>query len=163
MTAKTTGKVKPIPDNFPRVTPFLMVKDAARAVSFYEKAFGAKEAYRLKEPGGRIGYCELAIGDSKIMLSDEYPEMGMRAPSAPGSSPVVISLYVEDVDRTLERAIAAGATPVRPAQDEFYGDRAGMLADPFGHSWHIATRIENVAPDEMQRRFEAVLKEKAGT
>jgi PhnB protein len=151
--------VKPIPDGYHTVTPYLIVKDAARAIEFYKQAFGASERMRLTDPGGRVGHAEITIGDSAIMLADEFPEMGVRSPQALGGSPVSLALYVEDVDATADRAIAAGATVVRPVKDQFYGDRSGTFADPFGHVWTIATHKEDVSPDEMGKRFEAIMKQ----
>jgi PhnB protein len=150
--------VKPIPDGYHTVTPYLIVKDAARAIEFYEQAFGATERMRLTDPGGRVGHAEITIGDSAIMLADEFPEMGVRSPQALGGSPVSLALYVEDVDATADRAVAAGATVVRPVKDQFYGDRSGTFADPFGHVWTVATHKEDVSPDEMNRRFETIMK-----
>ena len=138
------------------LTPYLIVKDAAKAIEFYRTAFDAKELFRLTEPQGRIGHAELQIGDSPLMLADEYPDFGALSPPSIGGSPVSIHLYVDDVDRVVERATAAGATVLRPVKDEFYGDRAGMVADPFGHKWHLATRKEDVSPQEMQKRWSAM-------
>lgn len=135
------------------LTPYLIVKNAAQAISFYEKAFGAKEDYRLPGPDGKIGHAELTIGAGHFMLADEHPAFGALAPSSIGGSPVRLHLYVEDVDATIAQAEKQGATVLRPAQDQFYGDRAGMIADPFGHQWHLGTRKENVTPDEMRRRY----------
>ena len=146
---------KPIPDGRQALTPYLIVRNAAKAIEFYENAFGAKEVFRLTEPQGKIGHAELRIGDSLLMLADEYPDFGALAPTTIGGSPVSIHLYVEDVDHTYSRAVAAGATALRSVQDEFYGDRTGMLLDPFGHKWHLATRKEEVTPAEMQRRMDA--------
>lgn len=137
--------------------PYLVVADAARAIAFYAQAFGATELFRLAEPGGRIGHAELRIGDSEFMLADEYPDFGALGPVSVGGTPVSIHLYVADVDATMARAEALGATTLRAAKDEFYGDRCGMLSDPFGHRWHIATRLQEVTPEEMQRRWSAAL------
>ena len=150
--------VKPIPDGYHTVTPYLIVKDAASAIEFYKKAFGATEAMRLSEPGGRIGHAEIRIGDAPIMLSDEYPEMDVRSPQSLGGSPVLIHLYVDDVDALASRAVAAGAKLLRPVADQFYGDRSGTLTDPFGHRWMIATRKEDVSAAEMQKRYDALMK-----
>ncbi len=135
------------------LTPYIVVKGAAAAIAFYVKAFGAHEAYRLTDKDGRIGHAELVLGDGRLMLSDEYPDFGALGPFAIGGTPVKLHLYVEDVDATMARAQAEGATVLRPAQDQFFGDRAGMIADPFGHHWHLATRKEEVSPAEMQARF----------
>ena len=148
------GRVNPVP----RATPYLCCKDAARAIEFYKKAFGATEAMRLSEPGGRIGHAEIRIGDAPIMLSDEYPEMDVRSPQSLGGSPVLIHLYVDDVDALASRAVAAGAKLLRPVADQFYGDRSGTLTDPFGHRWMIATRKEDVSAAGMQKRYDALMK-----
>lgn len=148
--------VKPIPDDYPRVMPYLCIAGAAKAIDFYSEVFGAKERMRMPGPPNvpdSIGHAEIQIGDSVIMLSDEFPEMGSKGPKQFGGSPVTISVYVEDVDDTFKRAIKAGAKEVRPVEDQFYGDRAGSFEDPFGHSWHIATHIEDVTPDEMAKRM----------
>jgi PhnB protein len=144
--------VKPIPDGYHAVTPYLHVKGAARAIEFYERAFGARLLYRIDQPEGRVGHAELQIGDSRVMLADEFPEMGVRSPQAIGGTPVTIHLYVPDVDATVACAVAAGATLSRPVADQFYGDRNGGLVDPFGHVWFVATHVEDVAPDEISRR-----------
>jgi PhnB protein len=149
---------KPIPDPRQALTPYLIVRNAAKAIEFYEKAFGAKEVFRLTEPQGKIGHAELRIGESLFMLADEYPDFGALSPASIGGSPVSIHLYVEDVDRVVAGAAAAGATVLRAVKDEFYGDRAGMIVDPFGHKWHVATHAEDVSPQEMQRRWDAVLR-----
>lgn len=147
--------VKPIPDKYHAVTPYLAVKGATAAIEFYTKAFEAKEIARFPMPDGRIGHAEIRIGDAIVMLSDESPEMGHRSPQALGGSPVQMHLYVVDVDDVVKRAVAAGAKLVRPVRDQFYGDRSGVIHDPFGHVWNIATHIEDVSPDEMQRRAAA--------
>lgn len=146
------ANVKPIPSDYPRVTPYLAVDGADAAIRFYATVFDAKERMRIPAPEGRIGHAELQLGDSVIMLSDEYPDMGVRGPKSLGGSPVTISVYVQDVDQTFDRAIRAGATSVRPVADQFYGDRSGQFDDPFGHRWNVATHIEDVSPDEMARR-----------
>ena len=124
-------KVKPVPDGYHTVTPYLVLDDAAKAIAFYQKAFGAKEGVRLDMPGGKIGHAELEIGDSKIMLADEFPEMDALSPKTVGGTPVSIALYVEDVDATVERAVGCGATIAKPIEDQFYGDRSGTIVDPF--------------------------------
>ena len=144
--------VNPIPDGYPRVTPYLCVDGASAAIEFYGKVFGAKERMRMPAPDGRIGHAELEIGDSLVMLSDEYPEMGHRGPKTIGGTPVTISVYVEDVDDAFERAVSAGATSVQDVEDRFYGDRTGTFEDPFGHRWSIATHVEDVPPDQMAKR-----------
>jgi len=150
--------VKPIPDGYHTATPYLIVKDATRAIEFYKKAFGATELMRLADPSGKIGHAEIQIGDSPIMLADEFPEMGFRGPQSLGGSPVGILLYVEDVDSRFGKAIAAGATQIKPLKDQFYGDRSGTLVDPFGHVWTIATHKEDVSEQEIARRFAAAMK-----
>ncbi len=150
--------VKPIPDGYHTATLYLIIKDAARAIDFYKKAFGATELMRMADPGGKVHHAEIKIGDSPIMLADEYPEMGALSPQSLGGSSVFILLYVEDVDERFSRAIAAGAKAVRPVQDQFYGDRSGTLTDPFGHQWTLATHKEDVPPGEMKKRFEASMK-----
>ena len=148
--------VKPIPEGYPQVTPYLCVEGASAAIDFYSEVFGATERMRMPAPDGKIGHAELQIGDSVIMLSDEYPEMGQRSPKAFGGSPVTISVYVEDVDAVFERAVKAGAKELRGVEDQFYGDRSGQFEDPFGHKWSVATHVEDVSPDEMNRRAEAM-------
>jgi PhnB protein len=140
------------------LTPYLAIRDAARAIEFYREAFGAVEVMRLAEPSGRIGHAEIEIDGSRLMLSDEFPEMGVRGPQALGGSPVTLHLYVPDVDRVFGRAVAAGAKAERPPADQFYGDRAGSLVDPFGHRWHLATRKQEVTVEEMQRRYDEMTK-----
>ena len=144
--------VKPIPDGYPQVSPYLCIDGAGDAIEFYGNVFGATERTRMSAPDGKVGHAELQIGDSVIMLSDEYPEAGVRSPKAVGGTPVVISIYVEDVDAVFNRALEGGATAVGPVKDEFYGDRSGQFEDPFGHRWSVATHIEDVPPDEMAKR-----------
>ena len=150
--------VKAIPEGYHNVTPYLIVDDAAEAIRFYEKALGATEIFRLPM-GDRIGHAEIRIGDSIVMLSDEWPDMGKLGPKARGGATSSMMLYVEDVDAAYARATAAGATAERPPEDQFWGDRMGSLVDPFGHSWSLATHVEDVADDEMQRRMEAFSKQ----
>jgi PhnB protein len=145
--------VKPIPDGYHSVTPYLIVKGAARALEFYKKAFNAQELYRMDAPGGRIGHAEIQIGDSRIMLSDEFPEMGARSPETLGGTPIGLCIYVENVDALFKQAVAAGGKEERPVKDQFYGDRSGTLRDPFGHQWTVATHKEDVSPEEMARRM----------
>jgi PhnB protein len=144
--------VRPIPEGYEQAIPYLSVGGAARAIEFYARAFGATERLRLAMPDGRIGHAEIRIGRAAIMLADEFPEMGFRAPRTLGGSPVTIHLYVEDVDALAARAVAAGATVKRPVQDQFYGDRSVTLEDPFGHVWSFATRKEDVPPEELRTR-----------
>ena len=138
--------------------PHLCVNDAARALAFYTAAFGAREVTRLVEPSGRIGHAELDIDGARLMLSDEYPELGIRSPLALGGTPVTISLTVKNADDTTRQAKDAGATVEREPKDEFYGDRSATIRDPFGHRWHISHRIETVSEEEMQRRYDELLK-----
>ena len=151
------AKVKPIPDGYPRVTPYLHVDGANRAIEFYSTVFGATERMRMPAPGGRIGHAELQIGDSVIMLADEFPDMNVRGPKAIGGTPVTVMVYVEDVDQVFNRAIKAGAKEIRPVMDQFYGDRSGEFEDPFGHRWNVATHVEDVPPDEMAKRAATVM------
>ncbi len=153
-----TSKAKPIPDGFQGATPYLCCRNAAAALDFYQRAFGATEIMRLAEPSGRIGHAEIKIGDAVVMISDEYEEMGVRSPQGLGGSPVGIHLYVDDVDAMAAQAVAAGATLDRPVADQFYGDRSAPLTDPFGHRWFLATHIEDVSAEEMQKRFGAMMK-----
>jgi PhnB protein len=150
--------VKPIPDGYHSVTPYLIIKGAAKAIEFYKKAFGAAELFRMADPSGKVGHAEIKIGDSPIMLADEFPEMGARSPETYGGSPVSICLYVQDVDALASQAIAAGAKVVRPVQDQFYGDRSGTFTDPFGHTWTIATHKEDLSMEEIQKRAQAHMK-----
>jgi PhnB protein len=143
---------KPIPEGYRQVTPYLCVAGASAAIDFYVEVFGATERMRMPEAEGKIGHAELQLGDSVIMLSDEYPEMGIRGPQAIGGTPVTMSVYVEDVDSVFDRAVKAGAKTLRPVEDQFYGDRSGQFEDPFGHRWSVATHIEDVSPEEMAKR-----------
>lgn len=147
--------VKAIPEGYHSVTPYLIIDGAASAIEFYKNAFGATELFRFPAPEGRIGHAELQIGTSRIMLADEYPDMGYRGPVSLGGTPVSLMLYVEDVDAVVDRAVKAGASLERPVADQFYGDRVGGLTDPFGHVWHVATHVEDVSGEEMQRRAAA--------
>jgi PhnB protein len=149
----TKKKVSPTAAAYHTVTPYLIVKGAAKAIEFYHSVFGASETMRFPGPNGTIVHAEIKIGDSPVMLADEMPGMEFRSASALGGSPVGILLYVEDVDACAAKAVAAGATVVKPVQDQFYGDRSGTFTDPFGHLWTIATHIEDVSPQEMQRRM----------
>ncbi len=144
--------VKPIPDGYPQVTPYLCVDGAKAAIEFYTNVLGATERMHMPGPDGKIGHAELELGDSLIMLADEYPEMGVRGPKAVGGTPVTIMIYVEDADAVFDAAVAAGATSLRPVENQFYGDRIGQFEDPFGHRWSVATHVEDVPPDEMEKR-----------
>ncbi|TWP45736.1 VOC family protein [Lentzea tibetensis] len=147
--------VKPVPDNYPQLAPYLCVDGAGAAIDFYRAVFGATERMRMAEPDGRLGHAELEIGSAVIMLADEFPDLGIRSPKTIGGTPVTLSLYVEDVDDVFAKAIAAGATALRPITDQFYGDRSGQFEDPFGHRWSVATRIEDLSPQEMAERAAA--------
>ena len=144
--------VKPIPDGYPQVTPYLCVDGAKAAIEFYSNVLGATERMHMPGADGKIGHAELELGDSLIMLADEYPEMGVRGPKAVGGTPVTIMIYVEDADAVFAAAVAAGATSLRPVEKQFYGDRIGQFEDPFGHRWSVATHVEDVPPDEMEKR-----------
>ena len=148
------ANVKAIPEGYHSVTPYLVIDGAAAAIDYYKEAFGATELFRM-EHGGKIGHAEIKIGDSPIMLADEYPDLGHVSPKKLGGSPVGIMIYVEDVDTIYKRAIAKGGVEVKPLQDQFYGDRSGALKDPFGHLWTIATHREDVSPEEMEKRMAA--------
>lgn len=146
------GHVKPIPKGYHSVTPYLVVHDAGAALDYYKKAFGAKEMFRMDGPGGKVGHAEIQIGDSRVMLADEAPDMKAFSPRSIGGSPVSLVVYVEDVDTVYTTAIGAGGAVHRPVQDMFYGDRSGSLTDPFGHLWHISTHKEDLTPEEIQHR-----------
>jgi PhnB protein len=148
------ANVKPIPEGYHSVTPYLVMKGAADAIEFYKKAFGATELFRMDHEG-KIGHAELKIGDSPIMLADENPEMGYLGPLSIGGTPVSLMIYVEDVDKIYPQAIAAGGVELKPLQDQFYGDRSGTLKDPFGHIWTVSTHKEDVTPEEMDKRMAA--------
>ena len=144
--------VNPIPSGYPQVTPYLSVDGAAAAIEFYIQVFGATERMRMPGPGDTIGHAELQLGDSVIMLADETPEIGFLSPKTLGGSPVIVSVYVGDVDDVVERAVQAGATLLRAVEDQFYGDRSGQFEDPFGHRWSVASHVEDVSAEEMERR-----------
>jgi PhnB protein len=146
---------KPIPDGYHTATPYLIIRGAGDAIEFYKKAFGATELFRFPTPDGKIGHAEIKIGDSPIMLADEYPEMGYKGPPTLGGSPVSIMIYVENVDTIFNQAVAAGATVKEAVSDKYYGDRLGTVTDPFGHVWHISTHKEDVPLEEMQKRAKA--------
>ena len=147
---------KSVPEGYHAATPYLIVKGAAEAIEFYKRAFGATELLRMADPQGRVGHAEIKIGDSVIMLADEHLAMGYRGPRSLGGSSVSILLYLEHVDTVFERAINAGARALRPVANQFYGDRSGTLEDPFGHVWTVATHVEDVPPDELERRIAAM-------
>ena len=152
--------VKPIPDGYHAITPYLVISGAAAAIDFYKRAFGATEVLRMPDPSGqKIGHAELKIGDASFMLADEYPDMGHRSPASLGGTPVSMLVYVENVDQVVAQALAAGATELRPVADQFYGDRVGMVADPFGHVWSIATHVEDVPSDELLLRAAAAFEQ----
>ena len=148
------SKVSHIPEGYNSITAYLIIKGAAQAIEYYKRIFGATEVFRMDQPDGKVGHAELKIGDSRIMLADENPNMGLGHASAAsiGGSPVSLYLYIPDVDRVVESAVAAGAKILKPVQDEFYGDRSGFIQDPFGHLWGVATHIEDVAPHELEER-----------
>lgn len=150
------SKVNPIPGNYPRVSPYICVDGAAAAIEFYEKVFGAKERMRIPGPDGKIGHAEIMIGEGLIMLSDEYREMDVLGPKSIGGTPVAIGVYVDDVDAVFARALDAGAQPLRPVENQFYGDRSGQFLDPFGHRWNVASHIEEVSPEEMATRAKSL-------
>lgn len=153
---------KAIPEGYASVTPYLIVRGADRALAFYREAFDAAELVRMPGPDGRIGHAEIQIGTSRVMLADEFPEMGARSPQTIGGSPVNLLLYVDDVDTVFPRAVAAGGQVLRPVKDQFYGDRSGTLQDPFGHLWTVATHKEDLSPEEMKRRSAEFLKKEGG-
>ncbi|MBO0721331.1 MAG: VOC family protein [Blastocatellia bacterium] len=152
-------KAKAIPDGFHGATPYLCIKDAAKALDFYKKAFGAQELMRMGGPDGKIGHAEIKIGEAVIMIADEFPDMGFLSPQTIGGSPVGMMVYVEDVDGFVNKATTAGAKILKPVADQFYGDRSGQLEDPFGHRWYIATHIEDVPPEEMKKRADEFMKQ----
>ena len=152
------GQVKPIPEGYHAITPYLSIKGASDAIEFYKKAFGASEVMRMAQPDGRIGHAELQFGDSRIMLADEHPEMDFRSPRAIGGTPVMLHLYVDDVDTVVSRAVSAGAKALRPVEDQFYGDRSGSVVDPYGHVWQVATHKEDLSMDEIRKRAAAAHK-----
>ncbi len=154
--------VKPIPEGYHSVTPYLIINGAADAIEFYKKAFGATELFRFPAPDGKIGHAEIKIGDSPIMLADEFAEMGYKGPQTLGGSPVSLMIYLEDVDAVFNRAVEAGASVKEAVQDKFYGDRTGTLTDPFGHVWHVATHKEDVSMEEMEERAKAASAKASG-
>lgn len=159
-TAKKTKKILAVPKGYNSITPYLIVNQALNAIEFYKKAFGAKEVMCMQDETGCVNHAELQIGDAKIMLADECPEMNARAPQSYGGSPVSIHLYIPNVDAVVERALAAGAVLARPVQDMYYGDRSGAVMDPFGHVWFISTHVEDVTPAQMKKRVAAMCEHK---
>lgn len=157
------GKVNAIPEGYEGATPYLIIKGAARALEFYQKAFGATEIMRIPAPEGKVGHAEIKIGTAIIMLADEFPDMNCKSPQSFGGTPVSIMVYVQDVDRFVKQAVSAGAKVLRPVENKFYGDRAGSLEDPFGHQWHFATHVEDVPPDELAKRAQIFMKQQGGT
>lgn len=157
-----SSAVNPIPAGYHTVTPYLYIRGAAEAIEFYEKAFGASELLRLATPDGKIGHAEIQIGDSHVMLADEIPQMNVKSPHTLEGASSGYLIYVEDVDEQFARVVAAGGIEVRPVQDQFYGDRSGTLADPFGHVWTIATHVEDVPQDEVNRRYAEMTSQAAG-
>jgi len=151
----------PVPQGYHTVTPYLIVKNAVKAIDFYRRAFDAQELMRFDQPDGKIGHAEIKIGDSPVMLADEFPDMGFRSPETLGGAGVSMMVYVENVDRVYSQAISAGAKPLKPLQDQFWGDRTGTVTDPFGHVWTVATHKEDVNPKEIKRRFEELMKQEA--
>ena len=147
--------VNPIPDDYPRLCPYLIVDGAEDAIAFYAEVLGTEERMRLPGSDGRIGHAELQLGDSVLMLADEFPDMGIVGPKAGERSPVAMTVYVEDVDATFARALGAGATEITPLEDKFYGDRTGQFEDPFGHRWNVMTHIEDVTSEELAERASA--------
>ncbi|WP_175407585.1 VOC family protein [Streptomyces sp. TRM64462] len=148
---------KPIPEEYPRLTPYLYVDGAAAAIDFYTSVFGATERIRFPTPDGKLGHAELQIGNSVLMLADEFPEMGAVGPKKVGGSPLSIMVYVEDVDAAVERAVSLGAKVLQPVENKFYGDRSGQIEDPYGHRWDVSTHVEDIPPDEMARRAEEMM------
>jgi PhnB protein len=151
-----SSKVKPIPDGYSAITPYLVVEGAARAIDFYKQVFGATERMRMPGPDDRIGHAELVIGGSVVMLADEFKDMGSKGPRAFGGSPISVLIYVNDVDAVVKKAVASGARLTRPVEDKFYGDRSGAIEDPFGHVWLVSTHVEDVSPEEMEKRMAAM-------
>lgn len=149
--------VKPIPDGYHTITPYLNVKGAAEALAFYRKALGAEEVFRMEMPGGTVAHAEMRIGDSHFMVAEEMEDWGNRSPGSLGGTSFSMMVYVEDCDAAFQRAIDAGATEVMPVSDHFYGDRSGVVEDPYGHRWNLSTHVEDVPPDEMERRMKEMM------
>ena len=148
---------KPIPEGYNTLSTYLAVEDAAQAIDYYTKAFGADERVRMDAPGGKIGHAELAIGDSRIMLSDPFPQASTRPPKQLGGTSASVFMYVDDVDAVVKRAVDAGATVTMEVADQFWGDRFGTITDPFGHVWSIATHVEDLSPEEIEERGRAAM------
>jgi PhnB protein len=144
--------VKPIPDGYPQIIPSLVIDGAGAAIEFYADVLGTTVRMRMDSPDGKVGHAELQLGDSVVMLSDEFPEMGFLGPKSVGGTPVTMSVYVDDVDAVYQKALGAGATELRAVEDQFYGDRSGLFEDPFGHRWNVGTHVEDVPEDELARR-----------
>lgn len=157
------AKVQPVPEGYRTVTPYLSIDGAAAAIDFYTEVFGAKERVRINAPEGKLGHAEIEIGDSIIMLADDFPGVGIRSPKAIGGTSVTIHLYVDDCDAIVDAAVKAGATIVQEVENRFYGDRSGQIMDPFGHSWNVGTHIEDVPPEEMAKRVAAMEAEMGGS
>jgi PhnB protein len=153
------AQVNPIPEGYPRIVPYLAVAGASEAIDFYVEVLGAKERMRMPGPDGKLGHAELEIGDGVIMLADEFPDMGALGPKSIGGTPVNLMVYLEDVDAAFARAMKAGAKELDPVQDKFYGDRSGTFEDPFGHRWTVSTHIEDIPPDEMEKRAAEAMRE----
>lgn len=151
------AKVKPIPDGYPRVTPYLYIDGAAAAIDFYCTILGGTERMRMPAPEGKVGHAEIQFGDSVVMLADESAEMGALSPKTVGGTPMSLMIYVEDADATVAKAVESGATVTEAVSDRFYGDRTGTITDPFGHSWNIATHIEDVSPEDMEARMQEMM------
>ena len=154
-----SSRVKPVTEERQSVTPYLTIRNAGAAVEFYKEVFGATEKMRMAEPDGKVGHAEIEIGNARIMISDEYPEIDVLGPESRGGSTVGLHILVDDVDDVFARALAAGARELKPVSDQFYGERSGKLADPFGHIWYIATAKENLSDEEVQSRYEALMKQ----
>jgi len=154
--------VKPVPDGYHTVTPYMTVRGAAKAIDFYKEAFGAVEVLRMPMPDGSVAHAEIKIGDSVIMMGEENPAWGNKSPQALGGTPTGLMIYVPDCDAVFARALAAGATVSKPLTDQFYGDRSGTVIDPFGHQWTLATHVEDVPPEEMQTRMDAMMAQMGG-
>lgn len=152
-----SDSVQPKPEGYSNVTAYLIVNDAQKAIDYYGRVFGAEEIFRLQTEDGAIGHAEIQIGDAKVMLADEVPEMNIKSPATIGGSSVGLLIYVENADTVFEKALSEGAVEFKPMCDQFYGDRAGTFDDPFGHRWTVASRLENISHDEVKKRFEDMM------